>query len=88
VFTGLPGLHSNVLKGCWKNIANNLRLQIIEQLGKEVISDNVSIKMTLSLLDKMMEHKNISACRYCHWDKCSSGRRYNLIYGCSMMIGC
>jgi hypothetical protein len=64
VLAGLFGLHSNVLKGCWKDIVNKLGLMIIK-LGKEVCSKNVSIdiEMELKPIDEMTELKNISACR-------------------------
>jgi hypothetical protein len=87
VLAGLFGLHSNVLKGYWKDIANKLGLLIIE-LGKEICSDNISIEIELSPIDETTEHKNISACRDCYWDKQLSDRRYYSISCCSMMIGC
>jgi hypothetical protein len=60
---------------------------MIIKLGKEVCSKNISIEMELSPIDEMTKCKNISACKDCHWDKQSFGRRYDSISGCSVMMG-
>jgi hypothetical protein len=86
-FGGLLGLHSNPLKGQWKDMANKLGVLIIE-LGKECLFENVTIKMELSPTDEKTKRKQISGCGDCRWDKRSSGRRYDSISGCSVLIGC
>jgi hypothetical protein len=77
----------NALKGRWKDIANALGLKIIE-IAKGVLEENVSIEMELSPFDDKTQRKMISACGDCRWDKRSSGRRYDSISGCTVMIGC
>jgi hypothetical protein len=44
------GLHTNVLTGRWREIANNIGLNIIE-LGKELCAEITSIEMELSPMD-------------------------------------
>jgi hypothetical protein len=68
IFAGFLGLHTNALKGRWKDIANNLGQKIIK-VAKGILKENVSIKMELSPLDKTTQHKMISACGDCCWDK-------------------
>ena len=87
VLSGILGLHSNPLKGRWKTIANEIGLKIIE-LGEDVIEENTAIEMELSPHDDSIDMKKISACGDCRWDKRSSGRRYDSISGCSVVIGC
>jgi hypothetical protein len=74
VFSGVLGMHTNVLQGRWKEISQQVGLKIIE-IGEECIRQNVSIEMELSPLDETTGRKIISACGDCRWDKRSSGRR-------------
>jgi hypothetical protein len=50
VSAGLLGLHTNALKGRWRDIGNNISLKIIE-LGKELCAENIFIEMELSPMD-------------------------------------
>jgi hypothetical protein len=50
VFAGLLGLHTSVLKGRWREIADTVGLKIIE-LGQEICEVNVAIEMELSPMD-------------------------------------
>ena len=62
-------------------------LKIIE-LGVEVLDLNVNIEMQVSDWDECLKMHKLSACGDCRWDKRSSGRTYNSISGCSVLIGC
>ncbi len=56
VFSGVLGMHTNVLRGRWKEISEQVGLQIIE-IGEECIRQNVSIEMELSPLDETSGRK-------------------------------
>jgi hypothetical protein len=87
VVAGVLGMHTNALKGRWSDISQVVGLQIIE-VAKEWIDQNVLIEMELSPIDETTGRKKITACGDCRWDKRSSGRRYDSISGCSVLIGC
>jgi hypothetical protein len=63
-FAGMLGLHTNVLKGRWSDIANKLGLKIIE-LGKELCHENISIEMELSPIDTKTKKRKCSGCGDC-----------------------
>jgi hypothetical protein len=88
VFAGLLGLHTNVLKGQWREMANKVGLKLI-QLGKKLCDEeNTLIEMELSSMDQETKRRKNLVCGDCRWDMRSSGRRYYSISGCSVMIGC
>jgi hypothetical protein len=87
VFSGVLGMNMNVLRGRWKEILEQIGLNIIE-IGEECIRQNLSIEIELSPLDETTGRNKISACGDCCWDKRSSGKRYDSMSGCSVMIGC
>jgi hypothetical protein len=57
---GILGLHMNVLRGQWKDIANSVGLNIIK-MGKEVIHEKMLIEMELSLTDNSNRQKILHA---------------------------
>jgi hypothetical protein len=87
LIAGVLGFHTNALRGRWRDIATFIGLMIIE-LGQEVLDTNMDIEMQCSKWNAILEMFMIAACGDCRWDKRSSGRTYNSISGCSVLIGC
>jgi hypothetical protein len=56
VFSGVLGMHANVLRERWKEISEQVGFKIIE-IGEEGIRQNVLIEMELSPLDKTTGRK-------------------------------
>jgi hypothetical protein len=57
-FSGVLGMHTNVLRGRWKEISEQVGLKIIE-IGEECMRQNVSIEMEVSPLDETTGRKKI-----------------------------
>ena len=61
---------------------------MIIECGKEIFHENVLIKMAPSQTDPGNLRRKLAACGDCCWDKWASGRWFDSISGCSVVIGC